>query len=315
MLLRERREIPSAPELGEQFLGLRAGRGLRGFGGPVGNRHENVAGMKLFRGRETLGLVQLVVLGDLAVLDFHLRLEVRRAVRHVPQPHARRCPVGLGMAGEVVLEVVVGEGNPGREVSGGDADEGEVHLLVVEAVALRDLPVAHLCAVDDEVPQPLEEDVPPHLRLELTPVALRLEDVLEALAAEVTVLLQLGHAGDRVDHFDLAHRHAEAIRFVAEERVVDQLVERAPPDVERAGQVGRELALQDLLVPSLEEGRRPIEIPTADRLAVDLGDHVDPLAPDRTDSPDDEKGGQEAVEDLDAGRARVLTQKAEHSRA
>ena len=74
MLLRERREIPSAPELGEQFLGLRAGRGLRGFGGPVGNRHENVAGMKLFRGRETLGLVQLVVLGDLAVLDFHLRL-------------------------------------------------------------------------------------------------------------------------------------------------------------------------------------------------------------------------------------------------
>src|SRR5581483_8401084 len=129
----------------------------------------------------------------------------------------------------------------------------------------------------------------------------------DALAAEASVVLELGHPRDRLDHLRVGDADAEAVGLVAHERVVDQLVERLRAEIERLQQLGR-----DALVALLHRDAQPVDVPAADALPVDARDDVDPLAADRTDAPDDEETGEEAVEDLDADGVGVLAEETKH---
>jgi hypothetical protein len=105
------------------------------------------------------------------------------------------------------------------------------------------------------------------------------------------------------------------VRLFAHEGLVDQLVERPAPDVERAGHLGGELPPQHLFVAPLEIRGRHVELATGDRLVVHARDDVHTLSADRTDPPNDEEERQEPVEDFDADGAGVLAEKPKHSRA
>ena len=211
---------------------------------------------------------------------------------------------------EIFGELVVGDADALLLARGGDPDEREVHLQVIQAVALVDLAVAHVDAVRHERLQALEEDGASQLVLELAAVALVAQHGFHTLTAEPPVLLELGHARDRLDQLGLAHPQPETLGFLADQHVFDQLVEGALSQVQAAHQVGRHT-----LEATLHRRRRPLDVAPANRLAADARNDVHPLSADRPDAPDDEEPGQEAVEDLDTGGVGVLTKEAQHSSA
>src|SRR5205807_1703964 len=77
----------------------------------------------------------------------------------------------------------------------------------------------------------------PNRVLELAGHALAAQVGLQAAAVEAAVLLQLGQAGDRIDQVGVGHVDAEACGLVAQERLLDQLVERLTGQVEAAQEV------------------------------------------------------------------------------
>ena len=58
-------------------------------------------------------------------------------------------------------------------------------------------------------------------------LVLEVQDGFHPLAAEPAVLLEFGHAGDRLDQLRLGHPDAEPFGLPADEYVLDQLVEGA----------------------------------------------------------------------------------------
>jgi hypothetical protein len=111
--------------------------------------------------------------------------------------------------------------------------------------------VVCLHAVGHQRLHALDDEAPPHLALELAPVALALQERFEPLAVEAAAVLELGQADDGIEHLRVGHVDAEAGGLVVEERLLDQLVERMPAQVERAGELGGPLTAQHLLVPTL----------------------------------------------------------------
>src|SRR5262249_40331424 len=166
-----------------------------------------------------------------------------------------------------------------------DADVEEVDLLAILAEALRHLLVAHLHAVDDERSHPAVDQILPDLRLELAPIALRREHALEQVAIEGAVALQLGHGGDGVEAVLLAEVEPEPVGLVAQQGVVDQLIERLPAQHARLRHIR---ALQQLLEAVLERLGLDVEIAARDALAVDARDDVEMRLARGADAPPDE---------------------------
>ena len=125
-----------------------------------------------------------------------------------------------------------------REIGGGHAYEREVDLLALLAVAVEDVGIGHHHAVGDEPLQALVHQVLAHLRLELAAVPLHLEDPLEEIAVEPAVLLELGHGRDGGHDVLVAHLQTQAFGLVAQQGVVDELIERLAAQLETLGQGG-----------------------------------------------------------------------------
>ena len=189
------------------------------------------------------------------------------------------------------------------------AHEVDVHLLAVLAVAILDLGVAHRHAVDDEAAHAAIHQILPHLALELAAVTVDLQDALEQLAVEAAVLLQLRHVGDGGHHLVVADVEPEALRFVPQQRVVDQLVERLS-----AAGGGRPAAWRHGASPGSDAGalRRFVELAACDALPVHPRDDVERLLARGADAPADERDGEQRVEDLHAAGGRVFAQVLEH---
>src|SRR5262245_1335865 len=312
---RERGEVLAGLDAREQVGGLLPCRFARVGGGVGRELDEDVTGPDLLGLREALVLVQLVVLRDLAVRRLDLGRELGPPVGDVAGADRRRRAVVVGVRVEVALQLLVRGRHLRAELRGRDADERERRLLVVEPVALLDFRVAHLDAVGHQRLDALEKQALPHLGLELALVALAAEKGLQPVAVEAAAVLELRETHDGGVHVGVADADAEPRRLVAEERLVDELVERATADVERARELRGPLTLQHLLVSTLQHCACPVEIVPRDGRALDPGDDVHALGPARADPPDDEESREDTVEDLDAGRAGVLAEKPEHSRA
>ncbi len=213
------------------------------------------------------------------------------------------------MIGHPLLHVGVGHGGGLPDVGGRQAHELDVHLLAVLAVAILDLGVADRHAVDDEPAHATIHQVLPHLTLELAAVTVDLQDALEQLAVEAAVLLQLRHVGDGGHHLVVADVEPEALRFVPQQRVVDQLVERLSAEVETGRQRG---ATEHLLEATLELLRLLVELAARDALPVHPRDDVELLLARGADAPADERDGEQRVENLDAAGGRIFPQVLEH---
>jgi hypothetical protein len=231
-VLRELGEVGALLHLGEDVLGLRPCGGARLLVGGGWQLDQDVPGSDLLRRGEAVVAVLLVVRLDLVVGRRSEGGEVLRQVRGVPHPDARRRAIAVGVIGHPFLHVGVGHGGGLADVGGRQAHELDVHLLAVLAVAILDLGVADRHAVDDEPAHAAIHQILPHLTLELAAVTVDLQDALEQLAVEAAVLLQLRHVGDGGHHLVVADVEPEALRFVPQQRVVDQLVERLSAEVE-----------------------------------------------------------------------------------
>ena len=190
------------------------------------------------------------------------------------------------------------------------ADEGQVHLLPIELVALLDLGGGHLDAVGHQTVQPLLAEIAPERLLELAAVALRIEDAAQQLAVEAAVLLQLGHPGEGRHELLVGDVEPQVVDLVLDEGRVDQIVECLAAQVRHARQ-GH--AFQELLVPALQHGGLAIEVAARDARIVDLGDDVDGVVPERADAPADEREREEGVQNAVRQGAVKTAQLVQHS--
>jgi hypothetical protein len=189
-----------------------------------GDLHQDVACVDLLGLGEAFVLLELVLLGDLPVFDLHLAAKsvglyatYGRGSWAVSDTDRR--------ALRDASELVVGEIHGLRLLRRRHTHEGEVHAVVIELVPLSISASGHLHAVAHQRLEALEEDATAELVLELAAVALVAQEDLESLAVEAAIVLELGHAGDRLDQLRVAHRDAEAFGLVLDEGLLDQLVE------------------------------------------------------------------------------------------
>ena len=212
---------------------------------------------------------------------------------------------------EVRLQVRVGDRRDGLELARRDLDVFDRGLVVAVGELALEVLVRHENGGLDEGRVLLEEHSLPHVLLEaLGRVAVGPEEPLVFLVAdEVAFFLQLGERDHRGRDLLVADLEVEPPGRLQAQGPVDHGIEHLAGHVERADQLGGELALVLLLLPVERRPVLAIELDRRDRIASDLRNHLARgVAPagvragevDEAEDEDDDDGEQRPLEVVEA---------------
>jgi len=236
-----------------------------------------VAGADLFRRRVLLAVVVVLAL-DVRRRDDRLgpqRLDVNQQVADLAL--LGNLEIALVRV-EVARHLGVAGVDLGAEAIGGEADDGELHLVVAAAIFLFELRVVDRQPIGQRAAQLLDRQAVADVVLELRGDQRRplhaQQLLIPRFADEAAVLLERRHREDPLPHFLVAHLDPDPFGFGERGALVDHLLQNLLLDAELLQQliahvvaVGRAVGLQLSLIGAPEIG-------AGDFPAFDLRDSV-----------------------------------------